>query len=110
MSFRKSLIAAAVIAIGLPAAANAATALVDVNLRTGPGIGYGKITAIPAGAWMDVYGCYDWCEVNYRGWRGFVSARFVGDAWRPAPHVRSAYNPYWRPVFYRPLFPLFPLY
>ncbi|MGN6552090.1 MAG: SH3 domain-containing protein [Pararhizobium sp.] len=63
-------------------AAFAAPALVtnDLNLRTGPGTGYARITAMPSGAIVDVRGCvrgYSWCRVNWHGYDGWASANYL---------------------------------
>lgn len=103
----KSLLLAALVAAGLalPSKADAATArvTVDLHLRTGPGTGYRSILVIPAGALVDVYRCYSWCEVNYRGYIGWASARYISGAAYPSyPRYPS-----WPPVYYRPPPPTF---
>ncbi len=74
-------------AVALPEVASAAPgyATGNVNLRTGPGTQYGKIVVVPAGAALDVYRCASWCNVNYHGYVGWVSARYVssGAYYRP---------------------------
>lgn len=55
----------------------------DLNLRTGPGTGYGRITAMPGGSVVDVRGCtrgYSWCRVNWNGYDGWASSHYL--AWR----------------------------
>jgi uncharacterized protein YraI len=52
----------------------------DLNLRVGPGTQYGVIDVIPAGYPVEVYGCleaYEWCDINWDGLRGWVSARYL---------------------------------
>jgi uncharacterized protein YraI len=65
----------------------------NVNLRTGPGTDYKKITTIPGGARVRVLGCGSWCQVNFQGIRGFVSASYVaggnGFVKRPPPMARA---------------------
>lgn len=80
----KALLRSIAFAAGLFAATSAlaASALVttDLNLRTGPGTRYARITAMPAGAIVDVRGCtagYNWCRVNWRGYDGWASARYL---------------------------------
>jgi len=91
----------------------------NVNMRTGPGTGYGIITTIPAGAQVELFGCPGWCQVAYAGREGWVSSNYVGrgyaaavpeapyvyqpaPVYRPAPVVRYAYRTamppraYWR--------------
>ena len=58
----------------------------SVNLRAGPGTGYARIVTIPAGARIDVLRCSRWCEVVFRGYRGWASAAYI--ARRPAPPPR----------------------
>ena len=78
-------------AAALPGTASAASghATGSVNLRTGPGTQYSRILAIPAGAALDIYRCASWCNVNYRGHVGWVSARYVssGAYYRPPTTV-----------------------
>ena len=52
----------------------------DLNLRVGPGLEYGVIDVIPAGYPVDVLGCldaYEWCDIDWDGLRGWVSARYL---------------------------------
>ena len=61
--------------------ARAAPAVVQdgVNLRSGPGTGYEVITAMPAGATVDVMGCQGgWCQVAFSGTTGFASRSYLG--------------------------------
>lgn len=73
MAFR-SLIVAGILAVACatPSLATAAPGYTtgNVNLRTGPGTKYRKITVVPAGARIEVYRCTSWCRINYRGYRG----------------------------------------
>jgi uncharacterized protein YraI len=67
----------------LPGAAMAASSAVvttDLNVRTGPGPGYQRYGTIPAGDEVTVYGClagYNWCDVDWRGGRGWVSGNYL---------------------------------
>ena len=52
----------------------------DLNLRVGPGTQYGVIDVIPRGDPVDVLGClaeFEWCDVEWYGLRGWVSARYL---------------------------------
>lgn len=49
----------------------------DVNMRTGPGKNYARITTIPAGAPIEVFDCPSWCEVEFAGRQGWVSSNYV---------------------------------
>jgi uncharacterized protein YraI len=76
-------------------AANAAVVTGDLNLRSGPGTGYGVIDTMPAGAYVDVLGCTgSWCEVAFGGITGYASASYLGggggDAYAEAPPVYVA--------------------
>ena len=92
---RIALAAVAAAAMSWSVAAQAApgAATGDVNMRTGPGTSYAKITTIPAGAPVEVFGCNGWCEVAYGGTRGWVSANYItrdvayapDRVYRPAP-------------------------
>jgi len=63
-------------------AALASPALVttDLNMRTGPGTGYERITVLPNRTIVDVTGCtgnYNWCRINWRGIEGWASGRYL---------------------------------
>lgn len=65
---------------GIAAAATAAIATTDLNMRTGPGTGYQRFATIPAGNRVTVYGCatgYNWCDVDWAGYRGWVSGTYL---------------------------------
>jgi len=67
----------------LPGAAMAASSAIvttDLNVRTGPGPDYQRYGTIPAGDQVTVYGClagYNWCDVDWRGGRGWVSGNYL---------------------------------
>ncbi len=63
----------------------------DVNFRTGPGVGFGRIATIPRGAPVAVNGCVPagWCNVTYGYADGWVSARYLGQAPMAAVHPVS---------------------
>lgn len=92
MSPRLTITIGALIAgLMLPAAAEAAPArtVTDLNLRTGPGVGYGRITVIPGGGWVEVLGSSGgWCHVEWAGYGGWASCRYLAAA---APPPRYAY-------------------
>ncbi len=51
-----------------------------VNVRAGPGTQFPAVGSLPRGTRIDVRGCvdgYEWCDVAFRGGRGWVSARFL---------------------------------
>lgn len=60
----------------------------DVNFRTGPGVGFGRIATIPRGAPVALNGCVPagWCNVTYGHADGWVSARYLGQAPMAAVH------------------------
>lgn len=71
--------AAAALLPGIAAAQNA-FAVTSVNLRAGPGTQYPVVTTVNAGAGLNVYGClsdWSWCDISYRGIRGWMSGRYV---------------------------------
>lgn len=75
-----------------PALAATAQVTADLNLRAGPSTRYPVIATVPYGHSITVYGClqgYSWCDVSWRGVRGWVSARYLSyryaDTWRPIP-------------------------
>ncbi len=102
MALRASIFAAAALATTLVAgAANAAQTSGAVNLRTGPGVSYNKLTTIPAYANINVYSCdYSWCQVSWQGWQGWISARYVAsDVRYTTPrYVAPVAHPYVAPV------------
>lgn len=79
--YHKLLIAGLALAGGSLAAAPALAAngyaTGNVNMRTGPGTSYAKITTIPAGAPVTIYDCPSWCNVAWAGRRGWVSSNYV---------------------------------
>lgn len=77
-----TLLAAFAGSLAIPAAAEASDGFVtaDVNMRAGPSVSYPRITVLPQGAPIDVYGClasYTWCDVGYYHMRGWVSSRYL---------------------------------
>jgi uncharacterized protein YraI len=74
-----SFSAAALAACLISFSASAASITSPANLRSGPGLKWPVLAAIPAGAEVDVINCYggwkhDWCNVHYAGFNGFVLA------------------------------------
>jgi len=60
--------------------AEAARVTTYLNLRIGPGVGYAPITVIPGGGWVEVIGYSGgWCRVEWAGYRGWVSCRYLAD-------------------------------
>jgi uncharacterized protein YraI len=77
---KKLAIGAAFALLAFPAAAQEAEVTIDLNMRAGPATRYPIITTIPAGRGVDVYGClasYDWCDVGWRGFRGWVFTDYL---------------------------------
>ncbi len=82
MTLRTGVLAATLM-IGSAAVASAAPAVVatDLNLRAGPGTGYGVVAVLPAGATVNARNCGSgWCRVSYAGVTGFASASYLGTA------------------------------
>jgi uncharacterized protein YraI len=78
MTFRALTVAAGAL-LASAGIASAATVTNDLNLRSGPGTGYGVIDTMPAGAYVDVIGCSgSWCRVNWHGRVGYASASYLG--------------------------------
>lgn len=68
------------LAPGAALAASSAVVTTDLNVRTGPGPGYQRYGTIPAGDEVTVYGClsgYNWCDIDWRGGRGWVSGNYL---------------------------------
>jgi uncharacterized protein YraI len=81
------------------AIATARPAMVEskLNMRDGPGQQYRVLVVMPAGATVTVGECRgEWCRVDYRGQRGYVSRIHLGNgtaafAAAPAP-VATEYS------------------
>jgi uncharacterized protein YraI len=98
LSARKLLAVGALVAgTLLPAQAMAAVVAhptVDLNVRIGPSVSYGVIAVAPAWHPVTVFGCLDditWCDIDFAGLRGWVSARYLV---QPGTAV---YLPQWAP-------------
>lgn len=66
--------------LAAPVAAVAQTAILADNaaLRAGPGFEFPRVAYVPENARVNVRGCvrgYDWCDVSWRGERGWIDAR-----------------------------------
>lgn len=77
-------LAIAVVGLGLgiaaPTVASAYPAFTtgSVNVRTGPGVGFPKITSLVRGTGVDIRYCQpSWCRVGYWGGSGWVSASYL---------------------------------
>jgi uncharacterized protein YraI len=74
-----AIMGAVLCAPGIAAAANAFTTG-NVNMRAGPSTQFPRVTTLPAGVTVDVYGClsgWSWCDTGWRGWRGWVSGIYL---------------------------------
>ncbi|NKM88626.1 SH3 domain-containing protein [Rhizobium laguerreae] len=83
---KKSLLFFVGLLTATSALAGSAVTQADLNLRTGPGVGYQPVTTVPAGRTVAVIGCLDlgrWCDVSWNGYRGWLSGTYLG-----AVHVR----------------------
>lgn len=106
MTIKKTLITAALAALALAttaAGAYAATAIATgtVNVRTGPGTGYGVVDSLYRGERVEVNRCRgSWCFVERRGPDGWVSSSFLANSgdYRDRPNRRPPpqryYNDY----------------
>lgn len=112
MALTRKLIASglatlAVLATTAAASAAPAFATSNVNVRSGPGTGYGVVDALRRGERVDVQYCRgSWCFIEKRGPDGWVSSRYLssGGGWNddwyePAPPPRP---PHWNPRPPRP--------
>jgi uncharacterized protein YraI len=93
-----------------------------VHMYAGPGPAYPELRRLAKGLSVDIHGClksWDWCDVTWRGNRGWVPAAAVDthrdDERRPVkdygaqmgvPEVTFQLNSYWdanynRAIFYR---------
>ena len=71
---------------GHPSESSASTAaprpaqiLKSVNMRARGQKGAKVLTVVPAGATIDLFGCNSWCEISYKGRKGWVYKSFVGN-------------------------------
>ncbi len=68
------------VAAATPAEAHPGVTRVRLNLRAGPGVRFPVVHVFARGAVVDVLGCLevaDWCDVAWRGGRGWVSATYL---------------------------------
>jgi uncharacterized protein YraI len=108
MAIRTNIIAGTLAALALVATtasafAAPAYATANVNVRSGPGTGYGAIDVLQRGEQVDVQDCRgSWCFVEKRGPDGWVSASYLsrGGYDRPRPPSYDPYPP--RPPVYHP--------
>lgn len=100
ISIRSALAALALAAaMALPATAHAeewqwAYTTANVNLRAGPSVDYPRVTTVPYGARVRLYGClprWSWCDVAWHGVRGWMSGNYLrvsyDDRWYGVPEA-----------------------
>jgi uncharacterized protein YraI len=74
-------------------AASAAVVTDNLNLRSGPGIRYAVIDAMPAGASVRVHSCSaSWCRVAWNGQEGYASRNYLARG-GSAAYESYAYQP-----------------
>jgi uncharacterized protein YgiM (DUF1202 family) len=61
-----------------PDAVRIARIVSDVNMRAGPSNGQAVLATIPRGTAVEVIVCRGWCEVVFRGQRGWIYGSFLG--------------------------------
>jgi uncharacterized protein YraI len=82
------LVLLGVVLLSSAAGASNATARRDVNLRTGPGSGFGRILTVPQGTSLTIRDCSGgWCRVKVFGTGGYL----------PNEALRGYYQPGYRP-------------
>src|SRR5579862_9097018 len=90
MNFARGAASAAIITSlsVVSATAKPIATVAETNLRKGPGTDTEVLTLIPKGTTVEVGKCTNgWCEASLDGKDGFIIARNVGMAPRPAPRV-----------------------
>ena len=129
MALSKKLMAGGLAALALLATAGSAFAAPayatsNVNVRSGPGTGYGQVDVLRRGEQVDVQYCRgSWCFIEKRGPDGWVSASYLdrgrpnnggwddndwdyGPGWNNPPPVynppRPPRPPHWNPRPPRP--------
>lgn len=68
----------------------------DVNMRAGPSTRFPRVATLPAGVVVDVYGClagWTWCDTAWRGYRGWVSGRYLERIYRGRRVLVPDYGP-----------------
>jgi uncharacterized protein YraI len=117
MSFAKAAAFAALVTLLSVVAATAKPIATtgETNLRKGPGTDSEVLTLVPKGGVVEVGDCTNgWCAASFDGKDGYVIARNVGMAPRPAPRGRAmgAVQVYdeGAPVFARPVYRPYPYY
>lgn len=84
----KRILAAAAVLLALGGSAVAQQrgfVTTDVNLRAGPGTAYPVVVILEGGTPLGIYGCiddYSWCDVDWRGNRGWIAAQYLGYEYR----------------------------
>ena len=64
-----------------------------VNMRSRPESGSSVLTVVPKAASVKLVGCKLWCEVLYKGRRGYVFKDFAfGKAWLDEDHARKGHR------------------
>lgn len=106
-----SAIAAILVIMGIVASsarAEPAAVTYDLNLRSGPGLGYPVILTMAGGSIVEVGECYDgvWCEIEYGDYYGFANINYLDFAYYARGYTPPAvvvlpryYDPYTR--YYR---------
>lgn len=83
MKVSKLLAGAALVGtLVVPSIAVAANAYTtgNVNQRAGPSTNFPRVSTIPAGVAVTIFGCLrdlGWCDTSWRGQRGWVSGRYL---------------------------------
>ena len=73
----------AAVAFAVTAPAQAAPGVVtgNVNVRTGPGVGYPAVDTVLYGEGVDIAQCKrGWCYISHRGADGWVSQKYLANA------------------------------
>ncbi len=93
MGLRTAIASALLLLTTVPVSAEQARAISDVNMRSGPGSGYGRIDTLPADERVELIECASgWCRIAWNGQEGWVAERFLepmaaepGDLTEPPP-------------------------
>lgn len=79
-----------------------ATVTSAVKMRARPANGAGVVAVVPDNASVGLVGCQAWCEVVYKGSRGFIYKRFIDGSSASPAQPKAAANEQRKPKIRKP--------